>query len=428
MIARAPLPPLPWDAVNKQDARDVARHLGLTAAKGGKLDGGRKFPCRWCDSSDALHAYPNGGVHCFVCGRHASNADLAADVLGQPPVEALRTLAGRLGVYVPDPPPVRAAAGAVGGRTGARGASGGRSGPGPGAGVVANGTRPLRARVGATTAPPPAADEAPPDPEEFAALRLGGVVPTLPAMLYAGLLELLTLADVGAAALEARGFDPATAAADGFRTVPDAAAWRALRDYLGDSFDAAERAAAGFPGPVGAPNAIPRLPWAGKLPALVLPYWHRGAVVALRFRALANARQRYATLPGVTIPQPFNADALDEAAAGELHVVEGELNAYALRAHGVHAVGLAGAGTWRPEWAADVARTARVVAWYDPDDAGRKGRAKLAGTLAAALGPAWIAAHGRACTLPADTGDVNDWHRAGQLGALLAAAPWRDTP
>jgi hypothetical protein len=418
--------------VNAKDARDVARHLGLTAAQGGKLEGGRKFPCRWCASSDALHAYPTGGVHCFACGRHASNADLAADVLGTAPVEALRTLAGRLGVYVPDPAPVRAAAGRVGGRTGAPTGAGGRSvgrgGERGRTGVVANAAAPLRARVGATTnrIEPQKA----PDPDGFAALREGGVVPTLPATLYAGLLEVLTLADVGANALEARGFDPATAAADGFRAVPDAAGWRALRDYLGDSFDPAERAAAGL-------HKAPwrNEPWFGawsaQPPALVIPYRYRGAVVALRFRHLAPDAPhgaRYRTLAGVTIPQPFNADALDAAAGGELHVVEGELNAYALARHGAHAVGLAGAGTWRPEWAAAVARAGRLVAWYDPDNAGRKGRAKLSATLAEALGAPWLAAHGRACTLPADTGDVNDWHRAGQLAALLAHAPWRGTP
>lgn len=446
---RAPLPPLPWDDVNKQDASDVAHVLGLASAKGGRVEGGRKYPCQWCESSDAAHAYPGGGVHCYSCGRHASNVDLAAHVLGLAPVEALRTLAGRLGVYVPDArtpasnrewSPKSAASRGVTAPVRARESRTARVFFGPTrAGAPARESRPALATTPAATTPGDASDEAreerpeeAPDPDGFAALRAFGMVPTPPPTLYTGLLELLSLADVGADALEGRGFDPAAAEAYGFRALDGAAAWRALRDYLGDSFDVAERAAAGFPGPVGAPDAAPRLPWAGKLPALVIPYRHRGAVVALRFRRLdATDKQRYATLPGVTLAAPFNADALDAAAAddggigGELHVVEGELNAYALALHGAHAVGLAGAGAWRAEWAPLVARVGRVVAWYDDDAAGAKGRAKLAEALAEALGPAWLAARGRRYTIPAEHGDVNDLHGAGQLGALLAAAPWR---
>jgi hypothetical protein len=84
----------------------VARVLGRSPATlGGRLlDGGRKFACRWCACSDALHAYAKGGVHCFSRSTSATNVDLAVHVLDVPPVEALRVLPTRLGIYVPDAP------------------------------------------------------------------------------------------------------------------------------------------------------------------------------------------------------------------------------------------------------------------------------------------------------------------------------------
>lgn len=89
--------PLPWREVNSRDAELVTRLLGLRRSRQT-----RKYPCQWCDSSDALHAFPRGGVHCFSCDRRASNVDLYAHVSGVAPVDAVRQLAGRLGFFVPD--------------------------------------------------------------------------------------------------------------------------------------------------------------------------------------------------------------------------------------------------------------------------------------------------------------------------------------
>lgn len=379
------LPDLPWDVVNARDARDVLRELGRSPATAGgrPLEGGRKFACLWCASSDALHAYPKGGVHCFACSRHASNVDAAAHLYGLQPADALRQLAPRLGIYVPDDRD----------------------------GLVEGKARASADRPAARPAPPPVKA----DPLDE--LRAAGMVPALSPAVYAAALETLALPDVGAAYLEGRGF-PADQAHDyGFRALEDAAGWGRLWDALADSFDPLELEAAGFP-------ARGRLPWGGKVPALVIPYAHRGAVVALRFRRLDHSKEtRYQTLPGASLPVPFNADALD--AGGELHVVEGELNAYALHAHGVHAVGLAGAHGWRAEWTPAVARAALLVAWYDDDAAGAKGRAKLARVLVEELGMEWLDARGRRCTVPAGLGDVADLHRAGKLAGLVAAARWR---
>lgn len=232
--------------------------------------------------------------------------------------------------------------------------------------------------------------------------------------LNAGVLDVLSLTERGRAYLAGRGLDPEAAAQYGFRSVDDAAGWRALEQLLRESYLPAEREAAGWHA----------LPWGGRAPALVIPYHAGGQVRAVRFRRLDDGAPKYHALAGVEIALPFHADALDDVAGAELHVVEGELNAYTLTTHGLRAIGLPGAGTWRADWTARVARAGRLVAWYDGDAAGEQGRAKLARTLAGAMGAAWLRTHGRAVTL--DGGDVNDAHRAGQLAAHLAHGAWRD--
>lgn len=388
-MRRPALPALPWGDMNAQDACDVLRVLGRSPVTRGErpVEGGRKYGCLWCDSSDAMHAYPKGrgGVHCFSCGRTASNVDTAAHLLGATPAEAVRELARRLGgMYVPDVP----------------------GAPGP---------RQVR-----ETPPLPDPRLAADDVELEA--RDGGYVPTAPADIYAALLAFLGLDDAGADYIARRGFDPDAAQADGFRNIANRKAWEVLWGYLSHSYLPGELTAAGFPG-------RNDLPWAGRIGALVIPYWHRGAVVAIRFRALdTHVTQRYATLPGVKISEPYNADALDAAADDELHIVEGELNARALTTHGLHAIGLPGAAAWRPHWARRCASVARLVAWYDDDRAGHDGRRGLAASLARSLGSEWLTERGYAYTVPPGHGDVADLHRAGHLAALVALAPWRSFP
>jgi hypothetical protein len=405
-------PPLPWAEVNARDARDVAHALGLLpVTHGGRaVEGGRKFPCQWCASSNALHAYPAGGVHCFSCGHHASNIDLGAQVYGLPPVDALRQLAARLGVYVPDEP------------------TGGRARL---AGKESN-------RAHAVPLPVPR----PPAQEEVARcqreahledLARDGCVLGAPSDLYAALLAVLRLGDQGAAYLRARGLDAEEAARAGFRSIDDAMSWRELGELLVASYLPDQLEAAGLHrGPwSGAPQSRQ---WERQPPALVVPYWHRGAVVGLRFRSLLSDAEhgaRYRSLAGIgNPPVPFNAEALaalDAAGGGELHIVEGELNAFTLAGYGLRAIGLPGAQAWRPEWAEQVrgaiGGAGRVVAWYDDDSAGRKGRAKLAATLAAVLGREWVAQHGRYVVLSG--GDVNDFHRMGGLDEHVREARWR---
>lgn len=257
---------------------------------------------------------------------------------------------------------------------------------------------------------------------------MGYVVQRAP-NIYAAVLDVLTLGARGVDYLRARGFDPAAAARYGFRSLDSDTAWRELVALFRASYLPEELEATGWH----------TLPWGGKAPALVIPFMHRGDVIALRFRHLDTDERgaKYRALAGVTIAEAFNADALvlasgsgQTAAAHELHVVEGELNAYALTLHGLRAIGLPGAGKWRDEWAETIAtavethEAGRLVTWYDDDRAGETGRKKLAGALQAVRGRAWLTRHGRAVMLRG--ADANELHRTGQLHALTARAPWRD--
>ena len=147
--------------------------------------------------------------------------------------------------------------------------------------------------------------------------------------------------------------------------------------------------------------------------------------MALRFRNLdprADKNDRYRTGKGFTIPAPFNADDLDDSSGGELHIAEGELDAFTLHLYGLRVVGLPGAGTATP-WLAELADVGRLVTWYDDDEGGAKGRREFAAALVKTLGRAWVAERGRAVTLHAD--DVNGCHQRGALADLITRAEWR---
>ena len=234
--------------------------------------------------------------------------------------------------------------------------------------------------------------------------------------LYRAVLELTALDTLGADYLAGRALDPDTARAYGFRSLPSADAWSALADELRDSFLLAEIGWAG----------LDRLPWAGRVPALVLPYWQRGAVVGLRFRNLSpesSKDQRYWSLAGAQPPVPFNADALDKETS-MLHLVEGELNAYTLGTYGLVAIGVPGAASWKDEWTtriiSAIGRTGLLVSWYDDDAAGERARTKLGERLTEARGVEWLARHARTAVLRG--GDANDLHRAGTLRLALQRA------
>lgn len=260
-----------------------------------------------------------------------------------------------------------------------------------------------------------------PDPTE--ALRLDGFIPQGSSALYQVLSDTLKLGERGAGYLAARGLDAAAARRFGFRSLDSGSEWVAIDQVLAESFTTEERASAG----------LDRAPWRmapayghwhTQPPALLIPYYDlAGELAAVRFRAMDSTSPKYVTLGGTTPTVPFNVRAIDGAAGAELHIVEGEINAYTLHTHGLRAIGLPGAGMWAKQWTQLLAPVERVVAWYDDDAAGERGRSKLATTLAASMGERWVRLHGRAMVTPED---ANDLHTHGTLHGRIERAAWRD--
>ena len=355
-----------------------------------------RCPLHDSDNPDAFSVANGKGWHCFTgdCGS-GDGVELVrrlrfpalAEREGR--IAALRELAPRAGVWLEDTrAPLRAKS--------AQNARGERT---------AGGHTPQNKS--------PEKSPEPPDPCE--ALRLAGMVPaTRREVQRAACVDGMTLGPKGREYLTGRGFRPDNAAGFGFRSLEDARAWRTLTATLAESYTPEELTAAGVPA---------TLPLAG--PCLVLPYHTRdGAVWSWRLRSLAG--KAYRTLAGDVLPEPFNAPDLEDlTAADTLHVVEGELNAYALTLTGARVIGLAGAGTWRPAWTEAVSAAGKLVLWYDNDPAGEKGYTRLVETLLPVLGRSGVRERVRRVRINApDAKDANDLHHLGRLRPLMESAPW----
>jgi hypothetical protein len=168
-------------------------------------------------------------------------------------------------------------------------------------------------------------------------------------------------------------------------------------------------------------------PGFGRAPLLVLPVRDGPRLAGLRFRNLGDPEEnrcpRYVSPKDANPDAPFNAEALS-GGAPVVHVVEGELNAFVLAGdpYRACAAGLPGAGSWQDAWALRIPDvTRRVVGWFDDDEAGRKGAARLRDSLARVRGREWARARWRLLLLARDPCDL---HVDGELAALLRRAPW----
>jgi hypothetical protein len=401
-----------YRTINALAGARVAAEVKLVPAK---KAGKGFYACVACASSDALHLAPKGGFKCFSCGASLTNVDVAAEAWGLTPAEACLLLADRLGIPVPDGP----------------------NGP----------YRPRRAPAPTVRRPaPPPRPASPPEPAQVAALRADGYMPSEPTAVYAAVLDALTLTERGATYLRGRGLPTDAAERYGFRSVDDARAWADLFAQLAESFTAAELTAAGvaYGDDETRPAGSPRLPFAGRAPAILIPYWHAGGLIAVRFRnldAAAPKHQRYRTLAGTDPAMPFNAGALAGLQGEELHIVEGEFNALVLGLYGLRAIGVPGAHAWQDAWTPLLEPAGRVVVWFDDDPprtkadgttiagAGDQARQRFAAAMVKHYGRSWVRARFRLAIIPRSADgqkrDANDLHLAQELHAIVAAADWR---
>ena len=109
---------------------------------------------------------------------------------------------------------------------------------------------------------------------------------------------------------------------------------------------------------------------------LLFPFYVEGRAVYLQARTTAaGVEPRWHNMRG-GVPCLYNVDALSELPSGEIvYLVEGFTDTLTLSAYGFTAVGLVGAGGFKEEWLAPLARF-RVVAALDGDTAGTRAAAR----------------------------------------------------
>jgi hypothetical protein len=406
--------PLPWREVNSCDPRDVAEKLGISKARGQK----DKWECKGCGSSDALHTYDHQ-FFCFsACGRAYTNVDMAMVAFDLNAVDACKELASLLGIKYDEDD--------------------------------ADGTRArvpnFQHRERRKTA----------QEQNWHDLKATSK-PFYPHDIYQAIHDLLTSLPEGAgyglskdarSYLEGRNFDSDQLYKYGYRSIETAGVWtRILNEVLTEKrFSELELRTAGFPKEEG--RII--LPWGGKLKLLVIPYRRteegNERFISLRFRNMEAPTKKekgkkatapkYLSLRDASPPWPYNADDIEKP---HIHIIEGELNAEALRkpqyqriltsAHGI--IGIAGAWMWDDKWTNILLNAESIITWYHDDPAGDKGHTRIQENLEKgaqeklglndAEAKEFIAKKLQRVKAPKDT---NDLDIDNELESLLRTSPW----
>jgi DNA primase catalytic core len=146
---------------------------------------------------------------------------------------------------------------------------------------------------------------------------------------------------------------------------------------------------------------------------LLFPFFQEGQPLYVQARTTASGVEpRWHNMRG-GVPSLYNVDALEQLPSGEIvYLVEGFTDTLTLLAHKFAAVGLVGAGGFKEEWLAPLARF-RVVAALDPDAAGER---------AAARYREMFAARGMRLVQLSLPSDVNDFFRQHAASAALELA------
>jgi hypothetical protein len=159
---------------------------------------------------------------------------------------------------------------------------------------------------------------------------------------------------------------------------------------------------------------------------LLFPILSDGEPVFVQGRLFGRGPQRpkYCNLSGVAVPTLFNADTLRDAAPNSpVFLCEGAPDAMILAQEGFSAVGVVGSGGFKLKWV-DLLAPFRVFLAFDRDDAGRRGRERIA---------ALLAERGIPCAsveLPESCKDVNDFFLDGgaeDFQRLAAQAETKET-
>ena len=156
--------------------------------------------------------------------------------------------------------------------------------------------------------------------------------------------------------------------------------------------------------------------------AVLIPYHDEtGTEVARRYRLSMAGKRRFVWATGSKV-MPYGLERLDDARqAGYIVLVEGESDAQTLWYHGLPALGIPGANTWRPEWAQYLTGLTAYV-WREPDQGGETFARTIGQTLPEV----------RIITAPEGRKDVSECHLFGDdlptlLQQLMAEArPFRE--
>lgn len=155
-------------------------------------------------------------------------------------------------------------------------------------------------------------------------------------------------------------------------------------------------------------------------PSVKIAYYDAGGVeIGARLRVALSGENRFKWRKGTTI-HPYGLWRLDRN-AGYVILCEGESDAQTFWHHGVSALGIPGASTWKPEWAQHLDGLT-VYVWCEPDQGGQAFAASVGKSLPDC----------RIIAPPQGRKDISDCHLAGDdVPALVdllrgAARPWRE--
>ena len=113
--------------------------------------------------------------------------------------------------------------------------------------------------------------------------------------------------------------------------------------------------------------------------SIEIPYIDaRGRRVGARYRHLRLGTQRKYDQVHGTRAHLYGVSLTQEPV---VHLTEGEFDALVLRQLGLSAVGVPGATAWKREWRWLFRDTDLVVVWTDADEAGKRARQRIAGSV-----------------------------------------------